>query len=114
MPKKITPGGGNPNGPVKGFLSNTGKSGLEGSYDWGTVEANELARLIQLVTGRGGAIRFGYSRDGNAGSIGVYYGDDRDTVYIRPGQDFSDATGVITRTFESFPYTGGKSPNSGG
>lgn len=81
------------------------------SFDWGSVDANRLSRLIALVTGRGGAIRFGYSRDGNAGSIGVYYAEDRDTVYIRPNGDLEETLSLIESTFENLPYSGGKSPS---
>lgn len=92
--------------------SNESDAGQPG-FDWGSVEPAVIAKLIELVTGRGGAIRFGYSRDGQAGAIGVYYGDQRDTVYIRPNQDFSDAIGVIERTFEALPYSAGVSPDQG-
>ena len=76
------------------------------------MEATRIAGIIELVTGRGGAIRFGYSRDGGAGSIGVYLGDQRDTVYIRGNQDPEEVLGLIERTFEAFPFTGGESPSN--
>lgn len=82
-------------------------------FDWGTTDAERLQRLIGLITGRGGAVRFGYSRDGGAGSIGVYYGDSRDTLYIRPSDDLEDTLALIERTFEALPYTGGKAPGAG-
>lgn len=79
-------------------------------FDWGSVDGDRLRKLIGLVAGRGGAIRFGYSRDGQAGSIGIYYGDSRDTLWIRPNEDIDATFERIEATFESFPYTGGKSP----
>lgn len=102
------------NGAGKGFLHGSDTTADGGGFDWSHVPPSEIAELIGLVTSRGGAIRFGYSRDGQAGSVGIYYGNDRDTVYLRPNEDFSEGTGVITRAFESFPNTGGKAPSSAG
>lgn len=101
----------NSKGQQGGLLGRQGSTGAGEGFDWGSVDAGLLAELVELVTGRGGAIRFGYSRDGQAGSIGLYYGDQRDTLYLRPSEDFSDATGIIVRTFENFPYSNGKSPD---
>jgi len=39
----------------------------------------------------GGAVRYGYTRDGGAYAIGVYMGDDYVTEYIRPNEDFLGA-----------------------
>lgn len=94
----------------KSLLGRTTSSNEVG-FDWAIVEPERLSKIIQLVTGRGGAIRFGYSRDGKAGSIGVYYGDDRDTVYLRPNEDVEDVISIIERAFEQLPFSGGKSPN---
>lgn len=97
----------------RGFLGLGPNDEETPGFDWGTVEPSRLCEIITLITGRGGAVRFGYSRDGQAGSIGVYYGDDRDTAYIRPNQDPEEILGVIERMFERFPYSGGKSPSRG-
>lgn len=102
------------NSKKKGFLNGSNLDTTSTSWDWGTVEPGDIYRLVELVTSRGGAIRFGYSRDGNAGSIGVYYGEDRDTVYIRPSEGFDAATKPIVDTFEALPYTGGKQPKPNG
>ena len=39
----------------------------------------------------GGAIRFGYTRDGGAYAVGLYYGGETCTEYIRPGEDVEQA-----------------------
>jgi hypothetical protein len=96
----------------KGFLNGSNSNTTESSWNWGDVETGELSGLVELVTSRGGAIRFGYSRDGNAGSIGVYYGEDRDTVYLRPGTAFQDGIKPIESFFRDKPFTGGKQPKS--
>lgn len=83
---------------------------IENSFSWDSVDPKRLGELIGMVTVRGGAIRFGYSRDGNAGSIGVYYGEARDTVYIRPTDNPEDTFSFIERFFESKGITGGRAP----
>lgn len=94
-----------------GLFGDKGNSGEPvTSFDWGSIDPTRILGLIQLVTGRGGAIRFGYTRDGAAGSIGVYYGDDRDTLYFRPTGDPEENFGLIERTFESLPFSSGKAP----
>lgn len=80
-------------------------------FDWGSVDCERLRQIIGLVTSRGGAIRFGYSRDGQAGSIGIYYGDARDTIWHRPSENIEVAFQRIESTFNEFKYTGGKSPD---
>jgi hypothetical protein len=49
------------------------------------------AGLLQKVIARAGykqcALRFGYTRDGGAFSIGVYTAQEPFTDYIRPGED---------------------------
>lgn len=93
------------------FTTSTDDNGNQESFDWGGVDCARLVEIIQLVTGRGGAIRFGYSRDGHAGSVGVYYGEQRDTLYIRPAGDVEETFGKIEDVFRKFPFTGGKSPD---
>lgn len=81
------------------------------SFSWSEPEPGRLQQLIELVTSRGGAIRFGYSRDGNAGSVGVYYGDERDTLYIRPSEDPESVFAIIDEYFRDKPNTKGASPS---
>lgn len=102
------------NSKRKGFLNGNNSNATTASWDWNDIDPGRLHGLVNLVTSRGGAIRFGYSRDGNAGSIGVYYGEDRDTVYLRPGTDGEDALKLIESTFEALPDTRGKQPGTNG
>ena len=55
--------------------------------DWAGVEAGNLISAIAVVSSRGGALRFGYTRDGGAYAVGVYYGDQNFTDYIRPSEN---------------------------
>lgn len=97
--------------PVKKGLLGQNVEADGSAWDWGAVDGDELRQLVELVTNRGGAIRFGYSRDGNAGSVGIYWGDERDTVYIRPGEDFQFGIRHIVAFFSEKPITGGRSPD---
>jgi len=73
---------------IKRALDNRRKDGgANWPADWAAVEAGDLVRLVELVASKGGAIRFGYTRDGGAYAVGVYYGDDYFTDYIRPSED---------------------------
>jgi hypothetical protein len=71
--------------------------------DYAGVNREVLFDLILTATSKGGAIRLGYTRDGGAYAIGLYYGDDYSTQYIRPGEDFVDRVLGFTRMFESLP-----------
>lgn len=56
--------------------------------DWGGIEPELLQCLIERVTAQDGAVRFGYSRDGGAYSVGIY-GDGK------PFTEFCPATGDV-------------------
>lgn len=64
--------------------------------DWGTITPKILVDLVQVVAAAGGAVRFGYTRDGGAYSVGVYLDDDRETFYFKPADDLDDAIGQLT------------------
>lgn len=55
--------------------------------DWGSVSAERIVYAIAVVAARGGALRFGYTRDGGAYAIGIYLGNDHYTEYVRPSED---------------------------
>lgn len=50
--------------------------------DWGGVDPELLASVVATVTAHGGAIRFGYSRDGGAYSVGIYGDGEPFTEYL--------------------------------
>lgn len=64
--------------------------------DWGIVTGKVLIDLVQTVAGLGGAVRFGYTRDGGAYSVGIYLDDDRETFYYKPNDDIDDAITQLT------------------
>ena len=55
--------------------------------DWGNAEPKLLASVIAGVTANGGAVRFGYSRDGGAYALGIYGDGDPFTEYFPATQD---------------------------
>lgn len=56
--------------------------------DWAAVSSDAIRDCIAQVGAIGGAIRFGYSRDGGAYAIGVYGLEAQPfTDYLRPGDD---------------------------
>jgi hypothetical protein len=59
----------------------------QGVTDWETADAALLCRAIATVAATGGALRFGYTRDGGAYSVGIYGDGDPYTEYIRPSED---------------------------
>lgn len=94
-------------------LFGTGKDARSGKrFDWASESAESILALIDLVTSRGGAIRFGYSRDGYAGSIGVYLGDSRDTLWINPDEGSDLVIEKISRLFAEMADRQGVSPQS--
>lgn len=55
--------------------------------DWMAADETLLRRAIAAAALKGGALRFGYTRDGGAYAIGVYGSGDPFTEYLRPGED---------------------------
>lgn len=58
-----------------------------GGADWRAVTPGILLELLATASSRGGALRLGYTRDGGAYAIGVYFGDEYWTDYVRPSED---------------------------
>lgn len=70
-----------------------------GGADWGNINPQLLAAVIAAVTVGGGAIRFGYTRDGGAYSVGLYGSGEPSTDYIRPNEDIE---GYLTGVLEDY------------
>lgn len=58
--------------------------------DWTTANAGKIVDLISAASVRGGAVRFGYTRDGGAYALGLYYSDSYATKYCRPSENIDD------------------------
>lgn len=58
--------------------------------DWAGIDNEAISAAISAVGAIGGALRFGYSRDGGAYAVGVYGLESQPyTDYLRPGDDVS-------------------------
>jgi hypothetical protein len=55
--------------------------------DWAGVDPKTIINLISATVSLNGAIRFGYTRDGGAYSVGIYLDDDHETFYFKPSDD---------------------------
>ena len=63
--------------------------------DWASVDASAICSVIHAITAMGGAIRFGYTRDGGAYAIGLYGLEAQPiTEYIRPDEPINE---ILTR-----------------
>lgn len=57
--------------------------------DWGTINADELLRVVECVTGKGHAIQFSYTRDGGSFVVRVVGDGEPYNEYVRPSEDIS-------------------------
>lgn len=80
----------------KALPTNSRKGG--GVADWSNASPTLLAALVCAVAVEGGAVRFGYTRDGGAYSIGLYLGSDSKTYYC------NDAEGIDEQLTELIEY----------
>lgn len=55
--------------------------------DWASINPDIIQRAIATVGRSGGAIRFGYTRDGGSYAIGILGDGDPYTEYLRPTDD---------------------------
>ena len=78
--------------------SDTGATGV----DWEDADAKLLQKVIALSSRKHCALRFGYSRDGGAYSVGVYAGLDYFTDYIRPSESIDEYLTELLSSFEEY------------
>jgi hypothetical protein len=65
--------------------------------DWASAEPGNIIAVICAVAQNDGAVRFGYSRDGGAYSVGIY-GDGK------PFTEFCPATGNVDEWLEGIAF----------
>jgi hypothetical protein len=83
------------------IVRSTKNEDSENVADWGSITPKILVDLVQVVSGLSGAVRFGYTRDGGAYSVGIYLDDDRETFYYKPSDDLDDAIASLTEMLRS-------------
>jgi len=57
--------------------------------DWTSAESQLVVAAIAAISLAGGAIRFGYTRDGGAYAIGILGDGEPYTEYVRPSEDIN-------------------------
>lgn len=75
------------------------QSKTNGIADWANVNPKILVDAIAVVAHKGGALRFGYTRDGGAYAMGVYGDGEPYTVYIKPDENPDDYLSDLATTF---------------
>ena len=81
-----------------------------GPVSWTKVDPIAIAETIEVVAIAGGALRFGYTRDGGALSIGVYGDGSPYTLYVSPHEDARDLLRSIRDGFAPQPDQNGHKP----
>jgi len=79
------------------------KRGNQIPADWASVDPVALRGAIASVTLSGGAIRFGYTRDGGAYAVGILGDGDPYTEYLRPSDDVAGYLAELADDFKSGP-----------
>lgn len=69
--------------------------------DYSGVNGEYMAKAVAAVARGGGAIRFGYTRDGGAYAVGFYEGDDHWTEYISPSDDIDEFLKGVIEDYEA-------------
>lgn len=72
-----------------------------GTADWSSATGDDLRRAISAAALVGGAIRFGYSRDGGAYAIGIYGDGEPYTEFVKPSEDINQFLRDVQALFES-------------
>lgn len=86
----------NPIGSSRGVRREGG-----GTADFMSCSPQTLQRAIALAASTGGALRFGYSRDGGAYAIGIYGDGDPYTEFVRPHEDLDAFIEKVCDLYES-------------
>lgn len=71
------------------------RAGEGSKYKFTSDAVLELVALTLFLVSKGGALRWGLTRDGGALALGVYYGDDSATEYVRPSEPLNEACSEI-------------------
>lgn len=64
--------------------------GSEDAADWTSINPRAMAEAIGMVASRGGALRFGYTRDGGAYALGIYGDGEPYTEFFKPSDNIEE------------------------
>lgn len=84
--------------PIGKRFQNRRASG--GIADWEQANAEILRKAIATAASSGGALRFGYSRDGGAYSVGIYVNGEMNTEWLKPDEDLDGFLSDIVEFYE--------------
>jgi len=74
---------------------------MGGIADWQTADPGLVLSVIERAAITGGAVRFGYSRDGGAYAIGIYGDGDPYTEYCKPSEDLNEFLTLVLRLYDA-------------
>jgi hypothetical protein len=57
--------------------------------EWMRFDPVDLVKFISTLAACGGAVRFGYTKDGGAFAMGLYYDGESETQYCKPNEDIA-------------------------
>ena len=72
-----------------------------GVADWAGADPTLVLRLVCAVAVTGGAVRFGYTRDGGAYSVGIYSGEISKTYYCNEADGINEQLTELAEWFEN-------------
>lgn len=86
-------------GRLKTLLNKDGKA--SGKADWSAADPRWVAGVVHVVTRTGGAVSFGYSRDGGAYSLSIMLDGERETLWFNGGADIDAELEGVYAMFET-------------
>lgn len=84
---------------ARGLVAPRYKSQGSQGADWRSVDAAVIHGLVVAAADAGGAVRFGFTRNGGAYAIGVYGFGDGFTEYLRPSDDITGYLRDLTAAY---------------
>ena len=74
--------------------------GQGSTADWSTASPALIQRAIACISRAGGAVRFGYTRDGGAYAIGIMGDGEPYTEYVRPSESVDEYLAALIEQWE--------------
>lgn len=75
--------------------------GSGGTADWMNADPTLMLELVNVIANEGGAVRYGYTRDGGAYSIGIYLGDQSKTYYCNEAEGINETVRELIEYFRN-------------
>jgi len=78
-----------------------GLKGASGVADWMNADPTLMLELVNVVANEHGAVRYGYTRDGGAYSIGIYLGGESKTYYCNEAEGINESIRELIEYFRN-------------